>query len=68
LVAALNKSGQARTTFTGLSASHKREYIEWINEAKRPATRARRLQTAVAWMAEGKPRNWKYVRTSPRSS
>jgi uncharacterized protein YdeI (YjbR/CyaY-like superfamily) len=63
LSAALTTNRAARATFTGLSASHKREYIEWINEAKRPATRARRLQTAVAWMAEGKPRNWKYMGT-----
>jgi len=62
LVAALKKSKAAQTTFAGLSPSHKREYIEWINEAKTDETRARRLQKALEWMAEGKSRNWKYLR------
>jgi uncharacterized protein YdeI (YjbR/CyaY-like superfamily) len=62
LAAALNKSRKARAAFAAFSPSHKREYIEWITEAKSAGTRARRLQTAIEWMAEGKPRNWKYVR------
>ena len=41
--------------------SNKREYIEWITEAKTEATRTSRLETAIEWMAEGKPRNWKYM-------
>jgi uncharacterized protein YdeI (YjbR/CyaY-like superfamily) len=36
--------------------------VEWLNEAKSEATRKRRLETAVEWIAEGKIRNWKYVR------
>ena len=40
--------------------SHKREYVEWITEAKQEATRQRRLATAIEWMAQGKSRNWKY--------
>jgi len=63
LAAALKKSTKARATFAGFSPSHKREYIEWISEAKSDATRARRLQTAIEWMADGRPRNWKYMRT-----
>jgi len=43
-----------------IRASHKREYIEWITEAKKDETRRRRLEQAVAMMAEGKSRNWKY--------
>ena len=62
LAAALNKSRKARAAFAAFSPSHKREYIEWITEAKSAGTRARRLQTAIEWMAEGKPRNWKYLR------
>ena len=62
LRAALAKSARARTTFDGFSASNRREYVEWIVEAKRDATRAQRLKTAVGWMAEGKPRNWKYMK------
>jgi uncharacterized protein YdeI (YjbR/CyaY-like superfamily) len=38
-----------------------REYIEWLTEAKREETRAKRLAQAIEWLAEGKPRNWKYM-------
>jgi uncharacterized protein YdeI (YjbR/CyaY-like superfamily) len=61
LAAALRGNAQAAATFEGFSPSHKREYIEWITEAKTEATRLRRIEQAVAWMAEGKPRNWKYM-------
>jgi len=61
LAAALKKNAKARATFEGFSPSHKREYVEWI-EAKTEETRKKRLGTAVEWMAEGKPRNWKYMR------
>lgn len=59
---ALEKNPQALAAFESLSPSHRREYVEWITEAKTDATRARRVMTAVEWMAEGKPRNWKYAR------
>lgn len=62
LLAALAKNRPARVTFEAFSPSHKREYIEWITEAKTAATRSRRLETAVGWMAEGRERNWKYAR------
>jgi uncharacterized protein YdeI (YjbR/CyaY-like superfamily) len=62
LTAALRKNAKARATFEGLSPSHRREYLEWITEAKGEDTRRRRLDTAVEWMAEGKARNWKYAR------
>jgi uncharacterized protein YdeI (YjbR/CyaY-like superfamily) len=62
LATALKKNAQARATFAGFSSSHKREYVEWITEAKTVATRQKRLDTALAWMAEGKVRNWKYVK------
>jgi uncharacterized protein YdeI (YjbR/CyaY-like superfamily) len=62
LAAALKKSAQARAGFEALSPSHRREYIEWITEAKSEETRKRRLEQAIAWMAEGKSRNWKYER------
>jgi uncharacterized protein YdeI (YjbR/CyaY-like superfamily) len=61
LAAALNANRGARETFDQFPPSHKREYIDWINEAKTEATRARRLAQAVEWMAEGKSRNWKYM-------
>ena len=61
LASALNKNAKARATFEGFSPSHKREYIEWITEAKTEATRERRVLTTIEWLAEGKPRNWKYM-------
>jgi len=61
LVAALKKNTKAQATFDAFSPSAKREYVEWITDAKSDETRARRLATAIAWMAEGKHRNWKYM-------
>jgi uncharacterized protein YdeI (YjbR/CyaY-like superfamily) len=58
---ALARNRKAREAFEGFSPSHRREYVEWITEAKQEATRLRRLDTAIAWLAEGKPRNWKYM-------
>jgi uncharacterized protein YdeI (YjbR/CyaY-like superfamily) len=60
--AAVKKNPKAAATFASFSPSHQREYVEWISEAKTDATRQKRLTTAIAWMAEGKSRNWKYVR------
>ena len=62
LAAALRANAKARATFEGFSPSRRREYVEWIVEAKGPDTRARRLAQAILWMAEGKSRNWKYER------
>lgn len=61
LAAALKKNKKAQTTFDAFPPSHKRDYVEWITEAKRDDTRRRRLETAVAQMADGKPHNWKYM-------
>ena len=60
LMKALAKNAKARATFEVFSPSNKREYVEWITEAKTDDTRQRRLETAIEWMAEGKPRLWKY--------
>lgn len=59
-MAALRKNKKALATFEAFSPSHKREYVEWIVEAKQEATRAKRLATAVEWLAQGKSRHWKY--------
>jgi uncharacterized protein YdeI (YjbR/CyaY-like superfamily) len=61
LASALQGNQKARATFENFSPSHKREYVAWLTEAKTEATRARRLETAIEWMAEGKSRNWKYI-------
>jgi len=60
LEAALRDDKAAAATFEAFPPSCRREYVAWIVEAKRPETRARRVAEAVAWMAEGKRRNWKY--------
>lgn len=57
---ALSKNKKAAATFKAFSPSCRREYIEWIVSAKRPETREQRIATAIAWMADGKQRNWKY--------
>ena len=63
LAAALKKNKKAQAVFAGFSPSQKRDYAEWIAEAKSDDTRARRLETAIEWIAVGKTRNWKYLRT-----
>jgi uncharacterized protein YdeI (YjbR/CyaY-like superfamily) len=62
LAAALRKNKKAQTVFETFSPSHKKEYIEWITEAKTEATRDRRIESGIEMMMEGKIRNWKYVR------
>jgi hypothetical protein len=59
---ALKKNKKALATFEDFSYSHKKEYVEWITEAKSQGTRQRRLDTAIEWMAKGKSRHWKYVK------
>ena len=59
--AALKKNAKARKTFESFPPSKQREYLEWITEAKREETRRGRLATSIEWLAEGKPRHWKYV-------
>ena len=61
LIAELNKSPNAEEVFTAFSYSHKKEYVEWLEEAKTEATRNKRLAQAIEWISEGKGRNWKYA-------
>ena len=58
---ALAKNARARKTFENFSYSHKKEYVDWITDAKRVETRNRRLKTAIQWLSQGKPQNWKYL-------
>ncbi|MFM7403765.1 MAG: YdeI/OmpD-associated family protein [Erythrobacter sp.] len=60
LADALAAVPKAQATFAALAPSHRREYIEWITDAKRDETRARRVAQAVEWLADGRKRNWKY--------
>lgn len=57
---ALKKNKKAQATFSTFSSSQRKEYVEWVTEAKTEATREKRLATSIEWMAEGKRRNWKY--------
>ena len=59
---ALKSNKKAASAFEKFPPSHKREYAQWIAEAKGEDTRARRVKTAIEWIAEGKGRNWKYER------
>ncbi|TCM21759.1 uncharacterized protein YdeI (YjbR/CyaY-like superfamily) [Novosphingobium sp. PhB165] len=60
--AALAAVPAAQGHFDAFSPSQRREYLEWITEAKAEATRAKRMAQAVEWISEGKRRNWKYER------
>ena len=58
--AALDANRAAKATLEGFSPSARRDYLDWIADAKQDATRAKRIVTAVEWLAEGKKRHWKY--------
>ena len=60
LAAALAKNKKASEVFAAFSPTRKRDYVEWLTEAKSDATRSKRLATAMGWISEGKSRNWKY--------
>ena len=59
---ALKKNKKALAAFDAFSYSKRKDYVEWLTEAKTDETRKRRLQTSVEWLAQGKSRNWKYER------
>lgn len=61
-MAALKKNKKALATFEQFNYSNRKEYVEWVTEAKTDETRKKRLETAIGWMSEGKVRNWKYVK------
>ena len=61
LASALAKNKKAKAAFDAFPPGHRREYVEWITEAKREETKAKRVAQAVEWIAEGKSRNWKYA-------
>jgi len=61
-LAALRANRRAFATWEGFSPSHRREYLEWVTEAKTEVTRDRRMATTLEWLAAGRRRNWKYER------
>lgn len=58
---ALGKNKKAREVFDGFTDAQRKDYIEWLVEAKREETRNKRMAQAIEWIAEGKTRNWKYM-------
>jgi uncharacterized protein YdeI (YjbR/CyaY-like superfamily) len=62
LLQVINRNKSARETFNNFSYSDKKDYIDWISEAKSEETRNRRMAQALIWLAEGKVRNWKYLK------
>lgn len=60
LLEALAQNEKAAETFNCFPPSCKREYVEWITEAKTEPTRVKRLTATIEWLSEGKRRNWKY--------
>ena len=60
LAAALAANPKAQATYDAFPPGARRDYDEWIAEAKRDDTRAKRVTQAMEWLAEGKKRHWKY--------
>lgn len=59
----LNKNKTAKATFEKMPPSHKKEYLEWITEAKTEITREKRISTTLEWLSEGKSRNQRYEKS-----
>lgn len=58
--AALAKVPAAQQTYAAFPPGKQRDYLEWVLEARRGDTRAKRIAQAVEWLEEGKSRHWKY--------
>lgn len=59
---ALQRNARAAAAWKAFPPSHRKEYIEWITEAKTAETRDKRLATSLAWIAQRKHRNWRYMK------
>ena len=59
---ALQRNKTAKQYFEAFTPSKQKDYIEWLAGAKTEATREKRLETAMGWISEGKPRHWKYAK------
>ena len=62
LAAALKSNRKALETFDAFPPSQRKEYVEWITEAKREATREKRIEETIELLKAGKTRHWKYQR------
>ena len=52
LAAAMDEA--VRATYDGLSFTHRKEWVRWVEEAKKPETRAARIDKTVAGLKEGR--------------
>ena len=59
---ALDSNTVAKKFFENASPSFRKEYIQWITDAKTDATRNKRVEQSLEWLADGKGRNWKYIK------
>ena len=57
---ALSVNPGAQATLDGFPPSARRDYVDWVNDAKQDSTRAKRIADAVQWLSEGKKRHWKH--------
>lgn len=60
LINKLEAFPKAKEVFEKFSYSHQKEYVEWIMEAKREATKEKRIEQTIELLQEGKHKNWKY--------
>lgn len=56
------KDKTANSSFSKMSPSHQREYVDWIIDAKTDETRENRISTMMSQVKEGKSKNWKYIK------
>jgi uncharacterized protein YdeI (YjbR/CyaY-like superfamily) len=64
---AIQQNEQAFATFQAFPPSHKKEYVQWIDEAKTEVTKSKRLAKAIETLSEGKPHNWQYMDKNKKS-
>ena len=53
-------NAKSKSVYESKSDSFRKDYIIWISDAKTDATRQKRMEEAIEWIAEGKGRFWKY--------
>jgi uncharacterized protein YdeI (YjbR/CyaY-like superfamily) len=54
LTNALNKNHQAKENFEKLAPTYRRQYIGWINIAKKPETKKRRIAESITLLQKGR--------------
>jgi len=65
-LAAALKAGGLDEFFAGCTNSHRREYLKWIEEAKRPETRRKRIAQAVKMISAKSAQDAAHSKTKAR--